>query len=124
MAVSWANAVKTAAMEARREWHAGGSLELLSGGGSVLAAYTLTASAGTVTNDKWTVGLASSSATGTAAAGDGTNATAARFKNASGTVGITGLTVGTANADIELTDVNISQNQTVGLTSFTITHAP
>jgi hypothetical protein len=99
-------------------------LEFLSAGGAVLAVYTFSASAGTVNNDVWTFGLTSMSATGTAAAGNGTNATAARTKNSGGTVGITGITVGTSNADIVLTDVNIHENQTVQVSSITLTHAP
>jgi len=55
------------------------------------------------------------SATGTAAA--------ARIKDSSGTIVVSGLTVGTSGTDVILNSTSITTGQTVTLTSGTITHA-
>jgi len=56
------------------------------------------------------------------ASGSGT-AAAARVRNSSGVDIITGLTVGTSGADINLDSVSITAGQTVTITTATITHA-
>lgn len=57
----------------------------------------------------------SADATGTAAV--------ARIKDSNGTIVITGLTVGTSGADINLNSVSLTAGQAVTITSGTITHA-
>jgi hypothetical protein len=55
-------------------------------------------------------------ATGTAAA--------ARIKEGGGGIIVSGLTVGTSGADVNLNSTSITNGQTVTLSSATITHAP
>jgi hypothetical protein len=50
-------------------------------------------------------------------------AAVARIKDSNGTVIISGLTVGTAGADINLNSVSIAAGQTVTITAGNITHA-
>lgn len=55
----------------------------------------------------------------------GTNVAAvARIKDGGGNVIVNNLTVGTSATDIVLNSASISQNQTVTITSGTITHSP
>lgn len=56
------------------------------------------------------------SATGTAAA--------AQIKDGSGNVVVSGLTVGTAGADVIINSTSVTSGQAVSVTSGTITHAP
>jgi hypothetical protein len=51
-------------------------------------------------------------------------AAAARIKDGGGTVRVSGLTVGTAGADVNLNSTAITNGQTVTLSSATITHSP
>jgi hypothetical protein len=51
-------------------------------------------------------------------------AAAARIKDGSGTVVVSGLTVGTSAADIILNSTSITNGQTVTITAGTITHSP
>jgi hypothetical protein len=126
MAVTYTNAVKQARLEAviaQIDASAtAGTLEIgTTGMASVLATFTLADPSGTATNDVLTfdfdpdISDTSADATGTAAE--------ARIKNGDGTAVITGLTVGTAAADIILDSVSITAGQTVTLTTGTITHA-
>ena len=57
---------------------------------------------------------------GTASA---TGTAAARIKDSSGTIVVSGLTVGTSGTDVILNSTSITTGQTVTLTSGTITHA-
>lgn len=57
------------------------------------------------------------------ATGSGT-AAAARIKDGGGTTIVSGLTVSTSGADINLNSTSITSGQTVTLTSGTVTHAP
>jgi hypothetical protein len=50
-------------------------------------------------------------------------AAAARIKDGGGTSIVTGLTVGTSGADINLNSTSITSGQTVSLTSGTLTHS-
>lgn len=61
---------------------------------------------------------------GEAAAGAGTSAAKARFKDSGGNVDIDGLTVGLtgSGADIELVNVSITTGQDVELTAATISY--
>ena len=126
MAVTYSTAVKTARMSAviaQIDAGAGpGTLEIgTTAFGSVLAAITLadpsgTAAAGVLTFDfDPDISDTSANATGTAAE--------ARIKDSNGTIVISGLTVGTSGADINLDSVSITTGQTVTLTTGTITHA-
>jgi hypothetical protein len=60
--------------------------------------------------------------TGTAGASTGTSATWFRLTTSGGTAHIDG-TVGTSASDLNLNNTSIAQNQTVSVTSFTITNA-
>jgi hypothetical protein len=59
--------------------------------------------------------------TGLAGAGTGTAATWFRISDAGGTAWIDG-SVGTTGSDLNLNNVSIAQNQTVSVTSFTLTN--
>jgi hypothetical protein len=59
---------------------------------------------------------------GTATAGG--TAASARIKDGSGGIQVSGLTVGTSGADINLNSVTINNGQVVTLNSGTITHSP
>lgn len=123
MAVTYAAAVKTARMTATRDAVANGTLELLSAGDVVLAIFGLSASGGTVSGSVWTLAFDAGTVTGESGASTGVNATKAQIKTSGGTAVITGLTVGTSGADINLDNVNISAGQDVTLSSLTLTHA-
>lgn len=60
--------------------------------------------------------------TGTAAAGAGTTATWYRLKTAGGVAKIDG-TIGISGADMNLNNTSIATNQTVSITSFTLTNS-
>jgi hypothetical protein len=97
-----------------------GSLEILDSSDVVLAAITLgspsfTRSGGVLT-------LASTPLSDTSANASGT-ASKAQIKNAAGTVVISGLTVGTADADIIMNSTSITSGQQVAISSGTITHS-
>jgi hypothetical protein len=126
MPVIYATSVKTSRMNATRLDVVDGTLELLSAGDTVLAIFTLSATAGSVTGAVWTLAFADADNTvsGEAGAGSGTAATKAQIKDDGGTVVISGLTVALSSADIILDNTSIAENQSVVLTSATITHAP
>jgi hypothetical protein len=100
----------------------GGSLEILSAGNQVLASFPLEAPAGSVTGDVWTIGIDEDEVAGEAAAGDGTQAAAARFKDSGGAVELSGLTVGlpASDADVKLVNLWISADQPVRIDGRTI----
>jgi hypothetical protein len=88
---------------------------------SVLAEFTLTDPAGTISAGVLTLDFdpdisdSSANNSGTAAA--------ARIRDSNGNDVVTGLTVGTSGTDIVLDSVGITAGQTVTITSGTITHA-
>ena len=131
MAVTYSTAAKTARLEAVVDTiDAGASTSTIEIGttamAAVLAIFTLADPSGTVSGDVLTFDMDPDlSTTGLAAAGAGTDAVAARIKDGDGTSVITGLTVGgpSSGANIELTNVNIAEDQTVTLATGTITHA-
>lgn len=135
MAVNYSSTVKDKRMQLIADYIAGksaaastgsataGSLVIgtsaLSGATGVLATITLSATPGTVSSGVFTLSdtplSATASATGTAAK--------AEFRDNSGTVIVSGLTVGTSATDIIINSTAISSGQTVQVTSGTITHA-
>ena len=120
MAVTYSTACKTARMNAvvaQIDAGAGTStIEIGTAGmASVLAVFDLPDPCGTVTNGVLTFDMDPANNDGTAAA--------AQIKNGDGTAVITGLTVGTSGADINLDSVSITTGQTVTLTTGSITHA-
>lgn len=120
MAVTYATAAKTARMQATADHFASGTLEIGTAGmAAVLATFTFTASQTGVSGDTWTLqftsGSVSASGTGTAAA--------AQIKTSGAAANITGLTVSTSGADINLDSVSITSGQTVTLSSATLQHA-
>lgn len=121
MAVNYTNAVKDARLGAVvTQIGASGKLEIGTAGmASVLATFTLDATAGVASGGVLTLsGMpknATASATGTAAA--------ARIRTSGNTDIVTGLTVGTSATDIVIDNTSINSGQTVTLSSATITHA-
>ena len=79
------------------------------------SAFAAAASGGVLTAN------AISNGTGTAGAGAGTTATWYRLTSSGGVAHIDG-TVGISGADLNLTNTNIAQNQTVSVTSWTDTN--
>ena len=119
MAVTYNGAVKTARMTATRDYFANGTLEILTAADGVLAVFGLDAAGGTVAAGVWTLVFDASTV-----AGSGTGVAAkAQVKTSGGTAHLTGLTVGTSGADINLNNTSINAGQNVTLTSATITHA-
>jgi hypothetical protein len=88
---------------------------------SVLATITLADPCGSASGDTLTFDF-DPDVSDTSADNSGT-AAEARIKNGAGTVVISGLTVGTSGADINLDSVAITSGQTVTLTTGTISHA-
>jgi len=124
MAVTYTTAVKTARMTAVRDAIDAGSsagyIEIgTTGMASVLATIPLTDPCGSVTNGVLTFTMPHSD---TSADNTGT-AAAARIRTSNATDIVTGLTVGTTGADINLDSVSITAGQTVTLTAGSITHA-
>lgn len=87
--------------------------------GGVLATLTLSATAGTVSGNVFTLSgvplSATASATGTAAK--------AELRSNTGAVIVSGLTVGTSGADINLGSVAISSGQTITVNSGSLSHS-
>ena len=123
MAVVYTNAVKTDRMTATRDHFADGTLEILAANDTVLAIFGLNAAGGTVATDTWTLVFDNATVSGEAGAGAGTVATKAQMKIAGGTVAMTGLTVGTSGADINLNNTSIASGQNVTLSSATVQHS-
>lgn len=125
MPVVYSNTAKTNRMTAVRDTIDAGTgpgvLQIGTAGmATVLAEFTLNDPCGTVSGPVLTfLGFpksdTSANATGIAAE--------ARIRDSNGADVITGLTVGTTGADINLDSVNITSGQTVTLNSATITHA-
>lgn len=123
--MQYSTAMKTLRMQATADGiDAGvsnGTLEIgTSGMAAVLATFDLVEPCGTVSGDTLTLDFdpdidATASGTGTAAA--------AQIKDGSGTVVISGLTVGTSGTDIVLDSVSITSGQTVTLATGSIQHA-
>lgn len=113
------NTRMTAVVNAIDAGTAAGVLEIgTTGMASVLASITLSDPCGTVTGGVLTFDMPKSDTnadnTGTAAE--------ARIKDSDGIVVISGLTVGTTGANINLSSVGITTGDTVTINSATITH--
>lgn len=124
------NVIKSARLNATRGELLNGTLEIMSAADAVLAVFTLSATAGTVTTDTWTLAFTSTASVGTAAAGAGTNATKARIKNSGAVVRVTDLSVGVATGvpetepDITIDNANIAESQAVNIVgAATVVHA-
>lgn len=122
MAVNPVVEVRTAMLDAMRASVAGGTMELLSASNQVLAVFDLSDDACSVAAGVWSVEFDPVTTLGTAAAGLGTNAAAARFKNSNGAVRLTGLTVTLpgGSGDVKLINTSITEGQTVAITSASI----
>lgn len=123
MAVIYAAALRTSRMNAIvtaiDAGAAAGYLEIgTTSMASVLATITLADPCGSVSGDVLTFDLPASD---TSADNTGT-AAEARIKDSDGNIIISGLTVGTSGANINLDSTSITAGQTVTLTSGTITH--
>lgn len=88
---------------------------------AVIAIFTLSDPAGTVSGDVLTFSSMPKSTTGV---GGGGVAAEARIKEVGGTVIVSGLTVGTSGTNLIISpSTTIASGQTVNLTALTITHA-
>lgn len=130
MAIVHDATTKAARMQATADTYDAGAgaatLELLDASANVLAIFQLVEPCGTVSGDTLTFDFDPDiTAVGTAAAGVGTDATAARIKDGGGTIRTTGFTVGVtgSGSHIELDNVSIAEGQSVTLTAGTLTHA-
>lgn len=124
MAVTYSNTVKdnrmTQVLNAIDGGAGAGYIEICSAAyAAVLATITLSDPCGSVASQALTLTMpksdTSADATGTAAI--------ARIKDSTGTIVVSGLTVGTSGSDINLTSLAITAGDTVTLTSAVITHA-
>ena len=118
MSVVYTTAVKTSRMTATKDYFINGTLELMTSTNVVLATFTLTATAGSVSGAVWTLAFAASTVNATAAG----VATKAQIKNSASAASLTGLTVGTSASDIIMVNTNIALNQPIQMTSATVTH--
>jgi len=118
MSVTYSTAVKNARLDAViAQIGTTGTIEIgTTGMGSVLATFILNSTAGTSGSGVLTFSGMPKSATASAG-----TAAAARIRTGGTTDIVTGLTVGTSGADINLNSVTFSAGQTVTLTSATIT---
>ncbi len=123
MPVTYAASTKSARMQAvADDIGNGGTLEIGSAGfAAVLASIPLASPPGIVTGDVLTLTVMEdqdANATGIAAA--------ARIKNSSGAVKVSGLTVGIAGAEpapnVVMNSVDIQEHAAVAITAFSITH--
>lgn len=119
MAVNLDNTTKDDVMTAIRDRCANGTLEIQTGAGAVLATFGLSASGGTIASQAWTLAFDASTVT----AGASGTAAQAVIKDSGGTNRITGLTVGTSGADVNLDSVSITSGGSVTLSSGVITHS-
>ncbi len=120
MAVTYDNTVKASRMTATRDSVADGTLEIRDSGNVVLATFGLSASGGTIASGVWTLTFDAT----TVSAGAAGTANNAVIKNSTGTVRISGLTVGTSGTDITIDNTSIANGQQVQITGTpTITHA-
>lgn len=118
MAVTYNAAVKTARITATRDYFADGTLELLAGP-TVIATFALSTSGGTVSGDTWTLVFDASTVAASAAGTlDG-----AQIKTAGGLAHLTGLTVGTAAADVIVDNTNVASGQNITISAASIQHA-
>lgn len=121
MAVTYPTAVKTARMQAvLTALGASGKLEIGTAGMASILAVIPLGSGGSVSGAVWTL---ISGATSDPSADNSGVAAAARIRTSGDVDIVTGLTVGTSGADINLDSVNITAGQTVTINSATITHA-
>ena len=120
MAVNYSTTVKNARLNVVVSDIGGsGKLEIGTAGmASILATINLNATAGTVSSGVLTF----SGFPKTVAASAGGTAAAARIRRGDNTDVVTGLTVGTGGADINMDSVSISNGQNVTINSATITH--
>ena len=122
MAVIYSNALKDTRMTAvitAIDAGTAGSIEIGTAGmGAVLVSIPLAKPSFSEASQAIT--LLSTPRSGTAS---GTNtAAAARIKDSSGNIIVSGLTVGVSGSDINLSSTSITSGQTVSITSGTITH--
>lgn len=115
MAVTYDQTVRTARMNATRSEVANGTMEILTSGDVVLATFGLDATAGSVTNNVWTLAF---DATTVVASATGT-ATKVQLKSSGAVARITGLNVGT---EVTIDNASITSGQNVTITGATITH--
>ena len=119
MAVTYTTAAKTARITATRDHFANGTLEILTSADALLVTFGLSASGGSIAGAVWTLAFDASTVAASAAG----TAAKAQIKTAGAVANLTGLTVGTSGADINLDNTSIASGQNVTLSSATITHA-
>lgn len=123
MAVVYSTAVKNSRLTVVRDaidaGSAAGSLEIgTTGMGTVLAVIPLADPSGSVASGVLTFTMPQSDANADASG----TAAEARIKDSNGTVIVSGLTVGTSGANINLSSVGITAGDTVTINSAAITH--
>lgn len=123
MAVIYSTAVKNSRMTVVRDaidgGSSGGTLEIgTTGMGSVLAVIPLADPCGSVASGVLNFTMPQSDTSADAAG----TAAEARIKDSSGTVVLSGLTVGTSGANINLSSTGIAVGDAVTLSSASITH--
>ena len=123
MGVVYASTVRTSRMNAvETALYAGAGAAYLeigdAGFASVLVTFTLSDPAGTVSGDVLTGNSMPKSAT----AGNSGTAAEARLKDSTGTIVVSGLTVGTATANVISPSTSITSGQSCSLTALTLTH--
>lgn len=121
MAVVYPTAVKTARMNAvLTALGSSGKLEIGTAGMASILAVIPLGTGGSVTNGVWTILAAPASDTSADAGG---TAAEARIRTSGNVDIVTGLTVSTTGANINLDSVSITAGQTVTINSATVTHA-
>lgn len=119
MAVTYDTTLKNTRLTSVRDAINGGSIEIgTTGMASILAVLPLSATAGTVASGVLTFNAITSD---TSADNTGT-AAEARIKDSSAAVKVSGLTVGTSGANVNLNSTSITAGQQVSLSSGSITH--
>lgn len=118
MAVNFSVALRNARATAARDACAGGDVQILTAGGTVITTHELTSTGGTISDGVWTLAFEAA----TVAAGASGVAAAARIRTSSGVDAVTGLTVGdeSSEADFKLQNVNINTGQEITLTTAAI----
>lgn len=127
MAVTYTTAVKNARMTAvRDQWGASAKLKIYhSDGTTLLATFTLSATTGdsTAASGVLTIKFTGNSASQTVTAAASGTATSAKITTSADVDVVTGLTVGTSGADINLNSTTIGAGANASITAASFTHA-
>lgn len=120
MAITYDTAMKAASMTAKRDEAADGTLEIMASDDTVLVAFGLSATGGSISGDTWTLAFDASTVAATASG----TAAKAQIKDSAGTARITGITAGTSGSDINLDHASITSGLEVAISNATVQHVP